>query len=194
MAIIVAGVIGKSQSITIPSMPAPPDPKTVATPEEFKAMAHPLRLRILRLCLHEALTNKQIADRLAMNPATVLHHVRMLHTTGFLQVEDVRRGDRGALEKPYRATGKSWTLSLPRSEDRAVAQLAVHDALRGELAQTEPDDVLSMARLGLKLSAAQTAKLRRRIERLMHDLAAEPDDPDGEPLGFYVVLHRRRDR
>ena len=28
-----------------------------ATPEELKAMAHPLRLRILRLCLHDALTN-----------------------------------------------------------------------------------------------------------------------------------------
>src|SRR5262245_28371177 len=127
MAAIVAGMIEKSQSITIPSMATPPDPKTVATHEEFKAMAHPLRLRILRLCLHESLTNKQIADRLAMHPATVLHHVRMLHATGFLQAEEVRRGDRGALEKPYRATGKSWTLSLPRSEDRAVAQLAVLD-------------------------------------------------------------------
>ena len=35
-----------------------------ATPEEFKAMAHPLRLRILRLCLHDPLTNKEIAGRL----------------------------------------------------------------------------------------------------------------------------------
>src|SRR5688572_19297630 len=103
--------------------------RTEATPEEFKAMAHPLRLRILRLCLHEPLTNKEIADRLGADPATTLHHVRMLLGTGFLAVEEVRTGARGALEKPYRATGKSWVLSVTRPEDRAAGELAVLDAL-----------------------------------------------------------------
>jgi predicted ArsR family transcriptional regulator len=174
---------------------AKPPPKTVvATPEEFKAMAHPLRLRILRLCLHEALTNKQIADRLKMNPATVLHHVRLLAATGFLEVEQVRSGARGALEKPYRATGKSWTLSFPRAEDKAVANLAVVDALRDELAETAPDDVLYMGRLGRKLSAAAAEELRLHIRKLSQDLADQDDDPDGDQYGFFVVLHRRPDQ
>ena len=47
-----------------------------ATPDEFKAMAHPLRLRILRLCLHESLTNKELADRLGKRRPRFLHHVR----------------------------------------------------------------------------------------------------------------------
>ena len=34
-----------------------------ATPAEAKALASPLRLRILRLCLDQALTNKQLAER-----------------------------------------------------------------------------------------------------------------------------------
>ena len=29
---------------------------------EAKALAHPLRMRILRLCLDQALTNKQLAE------------------------------------------------------------------------------------------------------------------------------------
>jgi DNA-binding transcriptional ArsR family regulator len=78
----------------------PPRPKRQrreATPEEFKALAHPLRLRILRLCLHDSLTNKQIADQLGKDPATVLHHVRLLVDTGFLAAETPRPGARGAL-------------------------------------------------------------------------------------------------
>jgi len=83
-----------------------------ATAEEARALANPLRLRILRLCLNASLTNKQLADRLDKDPATVLHHVRMLVDTGFLSADAVRSGAKGALEKPYRATGKSWEISV----------------------------------------------------------------------------------
>jgi predicted ArsR family transcriptional regulator len=162
-----------------------------ATPEEFKAMAHPLRLRILRLCLHEALTNKEIADRLGADPATTLHHVRMLLSTGFLAVEEVRTGARGALEKPYRATGKSWVLSVTRPEDQVATGLAVVDALRSELAATEPDDVLQCTRLGVKMTPAHAAELQSRIQALVDELAHRDDDPDGEAYGFYVTFHRQ---
>jgi predicted ArsR family transcriptional regulator len=163
-----------------------------ATPEEFKAMAHPLRLRILRLCLHEAMTNKQLADRLDADPATTLHHVRLLVRTGFLAEEGVRAGHRGALEKPYRATGKSWVLSVSRPEDRATSWLAVLDALRAEAAEAGPEDVVAAARMGVKLSEAAVAELRERIEQLVRDVAEREEDPQGVPHGFYVVLHRQR--
>ncbi len=113
-------LIESSQSIMMLSMArrGPPSPKPTerreATPAEFKAMAHPLRLRILRLCLHDALTNKEIADRLGQDPATTLHHVRTLCATGFLSAEPPRTGKRGALEKPYRATRKVVDPLRPR--------------------------------------------------------------------------------
>src|ERR687886_1929600 len=86
--------------------------RRAATQAEARALTHPLRQRILRLCLDEELTNKQLADRLGADPGTVIHHVRKLVSTGFLAAGDVRRGARGALEKPYRATGKSWTIDI----------------------------------------------------------------------------------
>ena len=55
-----------------------------ATRAEARALAHPLRLRILRLCLDEALTNREIAERVREQPATVLYHVRTLVRNGFL--------------------------------------------------------------------------------------------------------------
>ena len=41
------------------------------------------------------LTNREIAERLDRNPATVLHHVRTLVDRGFLAREPTRRGTRG---------------------------------------------------------------------------------------------------
>ncbi|HKS00236.1 MAG TPA: ArsR family transcriptional regulator, partial [Arthrobacter sp.] len=34
-----------------------------------RALSSPLRLRILRLCLHQSRTNKEIAELLGLNPA-----------------------------------------------------------------------------------------------------------------------------
>ena len=83
-----------------------------ATDAEAKALASGIRLRIIRLCLDRALTNKEIAERLDANPATVLHHVRTLVATGFLVPQEERRGPRGTREVPYLSTTKSWQLSL----------------------------------------------------------------------------------
>ena len=83
-----------------------------ATPAEAKALAHPDRLRIIRLTFDEALTNKQLAERLGRNPGTSLYHLRMLVATGFVAAEEPRRGARNASEVPYRSTGKSWTLDV----------------------------------------------------------------------------------
>jgi len=43
---------------------------------QAKAASHPLRLRILRLCGQQPMTNKQLADRLGCQPGTTLYHVR----------------------------------------------------------------------------------------------------------------------
>src|SRR5688572_29522836 len=95
-----------------------------ATEAEAKALASGVRLRIIRLCLDRALTNKEIAQRLGTNPATTLHHVRTLVATGFLEPQETRRGARGSREVPYLSTGKSWTLDVhhDRPESRGKTQ------------------------------------------------------------------------
>jgi predicted ArsR family transcriptional regulator len=173
------------------SSTAPADtPRPEATPAEFKAMAHPLRLRILRLCLHEAMTNKQIADRLGHDPATTLYHVRRLTRTGFLAAEPVRAGRSGALEKPYRATGKSWVLKVPRPEDLIVNALAAMDAARDEIADAGPQSLVVHSRLGLQLDDAEIAELADRFEALIHEYAGRPPTPGGRKLGLFVSAHR----
>ena len=82
------------------------------TDAEAKALASAVRLRVIRLCIDRARTNRELAEVLKLNPATMLHHVRTLVDTGFLVAEEARRGRRGAREVPYRSTGKSWRLDV----------------------------------------------------------------------------------
>jgi DNA-binding transcriptional ArsR family regulator len=161
--------------------------RRAATPEEAKAMANPLRLRILRLCLDEALTNKELATRLGKDPGTVLHHVRTLVETGFLAADAVRTGAHGALEKPYRATGKSWTLSVTDSAD---GNLAMIDAFRDEVSEA-PATSVDLTRMGLRLRPPAAKELKRRMAALVEEFI-ERDDPAGDPWGLFIGVHRRR--
>jgi hypothetical protein len=116
----------------------------------------------------------------------------MLVRTGFLRAEKVRTGQRGALEKPYRATQKSWVLSAPRPEDDAVATLASIDAFRAEFADTLPGGMLAGARLGLKLSDEAAEELGTRIQALVMELAERDFDREGQEYGLFIGLPRRR--
>ncbi len=166
---------------------AKPD-RRPATRAEARALAHPLRLRIIRLCLDEALTNRELADRLGAQPATVLYHVRTLARTGFLVPQAERRGRRGAREIPYRSTRKSWGLSLPPDMGGNVA---VIDAARAEIAESGSDAVLQLVRLGIRLRPDRLEEIDRRLAEVINDALAA-DDPEGEPIGILLAVHRRR--
>jgi DNA-binding transcriptional ArsR family regulator len=159
-----------------------------ATRAEARALAHPLRLRILRLCLDEALTNRELADRLRQQPATMLYHVRTLVKTGFLAAEDERRGRRGAREIPYRATRRSWALELELTGSEHVAPV---DAFRAEMLEAGPESILELARIGIRLRPPDLRRLQRRIQAAVMR-AHDDDDPEGEPVSLFVGLHRRR--
>jgi DNA-binding transcriptional ArsR family regulator len=164
-------------------------PERDATAAEMRALANPLRLRILRVTLHRPLTNKQIAQRLGRDPGTVLHHVRALVSAGFLAPQEVRAGRRGALERPYRATGKSWRVRLLPNRGYAVSVL---DAVRDELIEAGEQAALGVVRLGVRLSDADLTELRRRVTELGDEF--EPrDDPIGEPVGILAMVYRREE-
>jgi DNA-binding transcriptional ArsR family regulator len=172
----------------VPSPPLPPEPvsRRTATDAEARALASATRLRILRLCLSEALTNKEIAERLGRNPATVLHHVRTLVDTGFLAAQPVRRGTRGSREVPYRATGKSWQM-----DGAGAAQPGRDPSLRAFLEEVAVvgEDRLDSTRMGLRLPEAELAEFRRRLDELLDEFAARPIDPTAVRWSLYLGMH-----
>jgi len=153
-----------------------------ATDEEAKALASSLRLRILRVCLNEPRTNKEIAERLGRDPASTLHHVRTLVRTGFLEPQGDRRGKRGAREVPYLATKKSWRLSVPGSSRLML------ETFLDELALVPAVDV-DTTRLGLRLAPDDMTDFRTRLRELIDDFADRPDDPSAPAWSIFITLH-----
>ncbi len=151
---------------------------------DARALASAVRLRILRLCLDEAWTNREIAERLGRNPATVLHHVRTLVDRGFLSAEPVRRGARGSREVPYRATGKSW-----RAPDFPGKWQIMASTFLEELHEADPGSV-RMTRLGVRLSPAELDELLGRVDQFFEELADRRPAHEGRrPYSVLFALH-----
>jgi DNA-binding MarR family transcriptional regulator len=156
--------------------------RPMATDAEAKALASTLRMRILRVCLGEGRTNKEIADALGRDPATVLHHVRKLVDTGFLAAQPVRRGTRGSREIPYVATRKSWRVQTP-GKDRILL-----DAFLEEVALV-PAETVGTARLGLRLTDAELDEFETRLALLLNEYAERKEDPSGKPWSVFLSVH-----
>jgi len=166
----------------------PQKKRRLATAEERKALAHPIRIRILRLCLDESLTNKEIADALGQDPGSTLFHVRKLMKHGFLELEDVRAGKGGALEKPYRATGKSWELDMGIGE--ASGALFAVDAFRAELLEAGHTELLIYIRAALQLNEEHLNELGDSLQETIDEFA-ELRDADGRRISLFVAMHER---
>ena len=158
------------------------------TDAEARALASSLRLRILRICLDTPQTNAQIAARVGMQPATVLHHVRTLVATGFLEALPAGRGPRGSRPRPYRATGKSWTIDGPAAGVQPMVQALV-DSL-----QLVGGEETTVSRLGLRLDEAEKESLHERLQAVLEEYAARPPTEGGRPWSVFLSLHPDPDR
>lgn len=165
---------------------APPDTSEIDA--DARALASVLRMRILRMCLDEPLTNKEIAERLGLPPGNTYHHVRMLARRGFLAAQPERTGSRGAREVPYLATGKSWRTPMGPHGSRILIETFL-----AEVALVDPAEV-NTARLGLRVSPERKELLAKKLEDLFEEMAAWPADPDGEPLSLFLAIHEDKSR
>jgi DNA-binding transcriptional ArsR family regulator len=162
-----------------------------ATPAEVRALAHPLRLRIIRLLYDGPRSNKELATRLDVDPATVLFHVRTLRQTGFVAPAGTRPGARGSVEKLYKTTGKSWKIDVDHGlPGSARVNQATIDAFLAEMQEAPPDAPVETARLALVISPERRAELTKRVGALLDEYALK-DDPGGEPWAIFVAVHPR---
>lgn len=166
-----------------------PDAADASLEARAKALGSPIRWRILRLCLHEPRTNRELAELLGRNPATMLHHVRTLVDAGYLAPQEPRRGTRGAREIPYLATRLTWT----EDEQTSTSDVLVRTFLE-EIEGLAPDDV-GIMRAGLRLSPDELREYWRRTEDIVQDLMARRDaEPDVERTSWGVFLAVHPDR
>ena len=76
--------------------------------DQVKALAHPLRLRIIEtLAASEPMTTKQVAESLGEKPTRLYHHVDLLEKAGLIRLTHTRQ-NRGTTEKYYEAIARQF--------------------------------------------------------------------------------------
>jgi hypothetical protein len=172
-----------------------------------KAIAHPLRFKILTLLNEGVASPKALSDRLGEPLGTVSYHVRILADLGCAELVGTTPR-RGALEHHYRATmrpalnDEDWS-ALPASVRRSIIGDAVQQAWSDVGAASEagtldaPDALVQRERLVLDDQGARELKdlLAATLDRAREIAAAsatrtgDADDAGTSRLTRLVLMH-----
>lgn len=154
-------------------------------PAQVKALAHPLRLRLLDLLRFEgSSTATELGRQLGESSGATSYHLRQLARYGFIE----ETAGRGGRERRWSYRQRRVTLESGDSVGRELlAELLSREAyaLDRFLARRQvlPDwDAGSFfATRALRLTAAELVELRDRIDELLGQFRrAEADDPPGD--------------
>ena len=160
---------------------------TIGRPDQLKALGHPLRLRVLETLGadddEEELTNRELAQRLGVDPGHLHFHVRMLLNAGLIELVERDRGR----EKPYRAVARHV-----RVAPELIATGAANDAREAMLDQVQRGWG-EFARSGTFRSAQLNVRLKpedvRELFRQFVESAEELEDESNEALLITFFSH-----
>ena len=162
-----------------------PDVLTIDRPEQLKALGHPLRLRVLEV-LGESeaeLTNRELAQRLGVDPGHLHFHVRMLLNAGLIQLAEGGR----RREKPYRAVA-----SHIRVAPELLTAGAANDA-RAAMLESVQRGWASYAAEGRFRSAQITVRMDpeqvREVFRMLVAEVEKREEATREPLLITLFSH-----
>jgi DNA-binding transcriptional ArsR family regulator len=180
-------------------------------PRYVKALAHPLRIRILAMLADRVASPVQLAAHLDATLGTVAYHVRTLHSLGLVELVDTRQR-RGATEHYYRARehpqfpDDAWAGLAPVAKQRMlsailqqIGQYVTSSAAAGGFDHADAHMTRMTLRLddrGFKQLAAASRKWLREAERIEEAAAARLErgssegdgDGDGGIEGGLVVM------
>jgi DNA-binding transcriptional ArsR family regulator len=157
---------------------------------QVRALADPLRLRILGALGSKPRTTKQVADLLGEKPTKLYHHIEALERVGLIGLKETRP-NRGTLEKYYQAVAAQFQVAVsvlspkPGTEEKLTPQEAmltsILDTTRKELVANlrscpgtplGPEEAPFLARASVRGSARKIQAVRQRLLRVIEELRA----------------------
>jgi DNA-binding transcriptional ArsR family regulator len=133
---------------------------------DLRALAHPLRLRMMELFAESPKTTKQVADILGQPPTRLYHHVAALERSGLLVLKEKRK-NRGTVEKWY--VGVAQQVQGTRGKKgrgarRAIAATVFEQAKQEVLAiPAGAKHAALVGRLVVAARASQIPAIRKRL-------------------------------
>jgi DNA-binding transcriptional ArsR family regulator len=167
-----------------PEPPPIPDVLTIDRPEQLKALGHPLRLRVLE-ALGESevpLSNRELAQKLDVDPGHLHFHVRMLLKCGLIEQIATDRGR----EKPYRPAARTLKVApeLVRAGASELQATVVEDVQKGWNAYADQGQ-FRFVRINVKISEEKALEVLSELVPTFEEL----EDESQETLTITAILH-----
>lgn len=189
--------------------------RTVTDPAAIKAIADPLRIRIMRLMQEGArveprnFTVKQIATELDEPPTKLYRHIKLLLKTGFIQVAELRLVG-GIVEQHYRTAAAGFDLrpepgdGIGSDEIEAAGGAAIVEFLsryqaalrsgqtyvRREEALAHPPHVAAAGTVSsIRIPQEKAAEFAERLTALTREFCASEQDGDGVHANLLAVFY-----
>jgi DNA-binding transcriptional ArsR family regulator len=156
-------------------------------PEQLKALGHPLRVRVLEMLGQEGdwqLTNRELAQRLGVDPGHLHFHVRMLLKAGLIELAESEGRGR---EKPYRAVAKVFRVApeLLSAGGASDLQAAMIDQVQRAHTRYAADGTFRGAQLEVKLTIPRALELMSTFLEAARDL----EDADADKVVLTMFAH-----
>lgn len=154
----------------------------LGSPEQFKALSHPLRQRLLFALAGRPATISQLAAHLGSQKGNVAHHLKVLREAGMVRVGETRQV-RGGTEQYYERTARRLVIGGLQP----APTTALFGAVTEELLRSPQDPLLTLRHL--RLGPEQAARLRATLEELVDGADSDPEGEAG--YGVLVAMYRQ---
>lgn len=156
----------------------------ISTADQFKALGHPLRQRLLFALGQEPATISQLAATLGTAKGNVGHHLGVLREAGMVRVVETRQV-RGGTEQYYRRTAKLFDFT---GEGERANRMVTLQAVAAELESAEGQPMINLR--NIRLTESQAAELATRLDQIVHEL--QDAGPGEARHGVVVSVYRPR--
>jgi DNA-binding transcriptional ArsR family regulator len=172
-------------------------------PRYAKALAHPLRVRILAMLDERDSSPVQLAEHLDASLGTVAYHVRTLERLGLIEMVATHQR-RGATEHVYAArehprfSSRAWSNADPKTRDMMIAaalsqvgEYATKSAAAGGFEHEEASvsrHAVAVDAEGFGELAEATRRWQEEIAKIEREAAARLSESDERPIDAGVVV------
>ncbi len=167
-------------------------PATTTPVSQLRAVAHPVRLRMLSLMTGTALSAADLARELGISHANASYHLRQLVDAG----EVVEAGEvkiRGGVAKRYRYPHEADSRHHdPTTEERLLYARALFTEVQRRLPERVggPGQSSDLEGWVEHDTWARAVALMEEASRLLHDANRPPQSPDTVHVSFTAMLFR----